>query len=150
MTWLPILPAILLQHMKTLHRLQQETSQVLNHLHSCEVVLESTLKACQRSSLTWPLLPAPSVLRSEQCRRQVPAVMSEVAQWHMRTRLYFRLSTGLSEADPFLVTTGDPSKNCRLQWYDRNIFLLFFHDLHCRLDDVCIICTWSKLWINYC
>ena len=80
----------------------------------------------------------------------VPAVMSEVAQWHMRTRLYFRLSSGLSEADPLLVTTGDPSKNCRLQWYDRNIFLLFFHDLHCRLDDVCIIGKWSKLWINYC
>ena len=80
----------------------------------------------------------------------VLAVMSEVAQWHMRTRLYFRLSSGLSEADPFLVTTGHPSKNCRLQWYDCNIFLLFFHDLHCRLDDVCIICTWSKLWINYC
>ena len=56
----------------------------------------------------------------------VPAVMSQVAWWHMRTRLYFRVSTGLSGADPFLVTTGHPSRNCRLQWYDCNIFLLFF------------------------
>ena len=27
-TWLPILPGILLRHMRTLHRQQQETSQV--------------------------------------------------------------------------------------------------------------------------
>ena len=54
------------------------------------------------------------------------AVMSQSVRQYMRTRVYFRVSTGLSEADPFFVTTGYPSRNCRLQWYNFITYFSYF------------------------
>ena len=58
--------------------------------HACQVELVSTSQACWRSRLTWPLLPATSVLISERYHSSTGSrigVMSQVAPRHMRTRL---------------------------------------------------------------
>ena len=60
--------------------------------HACQVELAivSTSQVCRRSRLTWPLLPATSVLISERYHSSTGSrigVMSQVAPRHMRTRL---------------------------------------------------------------